>query len=133
VLAIAAAALGWAPVLALDYDPASVDAARANALANEVKIEVGRHDLRTDPTPPAGTVAANLLGPLLIEWAGLLGRAAPGAGKTASALPQRLIASGLLTTESDRVAVAFAPLGLEVAERRTNGEWAALLLRHTAL
>ena len=51
VLAIAAARLGWAPVLALDNDPASVEAARANAKLNGVEIDVCRHDLRVDADP----------------------------------------------------------------------------------
>src|SRR5437016_878871 len=69
VLAIAAARLGFQPVLALDNDPASIEAAGANARANDVAITVRRHDLRTQPTPPARTVAANLLTPLLQQWA----------------------------------------------------------------
>ena len=117
VLAIAAARLGWAPVLALDNDPASVAATRENAAVNGVAIEVRRHDLRTDPTPPAGTVAANLLAPLLVQWAAKL-----------AARPRQIIAGGLLVAESDRVAGAFAALGYETGERRERGGWAALLL-----
>ncbi len=132
VLAIAAARLGWAPVLALDYDPLSVEATIANARVNGVGLEVRRHDLRTEPTPPADTVCANLLGPLLVEWAGMLAsaRALPWARELPSAreLPGRVIASGLLASESERVTAAFAPLGYGRVELRTRGEWAALLL-----
>jgi ribosomal protein L11 methyltransferase len=120
VLAIAAARLGYDPVLALDYDPASVEATRENAAVNGVALDVRRFDLRADPTPPAGTVAANLLGPLLVEWAARLSGAA--------SLPHTVIASGLLTVEAGRVGAAFAPLGFAVAQRRERGEWAALLL-----
>ncbi|MHB8690804.1 MAG: 50S ribosomal protein L11 methyltransferase [Solirubrobacteraceae bacterium] len=122
VLAIAAAKLGFDPVVALDYDPASVAASIDNAAVNDVAIEVRRHDLRREPTPPAETIAANLLGPLLIEWAGEL--ASPGA----AARPRTVIASGMLAVEIDRVAAAFAQAGLEVAKQREHGEWAALLL-----
>jgi ribosomal protein L11 methyltransferase len=122
VLAITAGLLGWAPVLALDYDPLSVVAAAANARVNGVAIEVRRHDLRTEPTPRAETVCANLLAPLLIEWAAMLASGPP------SELPLRVIASGLLEHESDRVAAAFAELGFSLAERPVRGEWAALLL-----
>ncbi len=121
VLAIAAVRLGWAPVLALDYDPASVTATRGNAAVNGVAVEVRRHDLRAEPTPPARTVAANLLGPLLTQWAAQLAR---GSGP-----PERIIAGGLLVTEADRVAGAFAAIGYAATERRERGEWAALLLR----
>jgi ribosomal protein L11 methyltransferase len=120
VLAIAAARLGWDPVVALDYDPLSVTATEENAVVNAVTLTARRHDLRAEPTPPAPTVTANLLGPLLIQWAAMLAEAAE--------LPQTVIASGLLVTETERVADAFAPLGLGVVEQRERGEWAALLL-----
>jgi ribosomal protein L11 methylase PrmA len=41
---------------------------------------------------------------------------------------RRVIASGLLATERDRVAEAFAPSGYDVADERRGAEWAALLL-----
>jgi ribosomal protein L11 methyltransferase len=122
VLAIAAAKLGFGPVVALDYDPASVAAAIDNAAVNDVAIDVRRHDLRREPTPGAETIAANLLGPLLIEWAGEL------ASPNASSRPRAVIASGLLAVEIDGVSAAFARAGLAVAQRRERGEWAALLL-----
>jgi len=122
VLAIAAARLGYAPVIALDNDPASVEAAAANARANGVEIDVRRHDLRAHAAPPAHTVAANLLAPLLLAWAPALVGAGPDGG------PQRVIASGVLVSETDRVAAAFAAVGLEEAARRRSGEWSALLL-----
>jgi ribosomal protein L11 methyltransferase len=122
VLAIAAARLGFAPVLAIDNDPASVTATGENAARNGVDLPVRRYDLRgSDPLPGADTVAANLLGPLLVGFAARLGR-------EPAAAPERLIASGLLIPEVDRVARAFAPAGLQMAERHERGEWAALLL-----
>jgi len=72
VLAIAAARLGWGPVVALDNDVAAVDAAAENALVNGVDLVVRRHDLRVDPPVSAPTVAANLLRPLLLTWASRL-------------------------------------------------------------
>jgi ribosomal protein L11 methyltransferase len=121
VLAIAAARLGYGPVLALDNDPASVRATIDNARANRVEVEVRRRDLRVDPVPEAGTVAANLLGPLLRAWAASL--AEPGV-----AVPGRLIASGLLTAEADGIAEAFGAVGLREVTRFASGEWAALVL-----
>jgi ribosomal protein L11 methyltransferase len=118
VLAIAAARLGWGPVMALDYDPLAVDAARANARVNGVDVDVRRHDLRADPLVFAPTIAANLLGPLLLSWARRLEDA-----------PERLIASGLLVEEADQITDAFAAKGLHEEARLQAGEWAALLLR----
>jgi ribosomal protein L11 methylase PrmA len=42
--------------------------------------------------------------------------------------PERLIVSGALVEEADEVAAAFAARGMAERERRTSGEWAALLL-----
>ncbi len=119
VLGIVAARLGWAPVIAVDYDLASVQAAQANALANDVELDVRRLDLRSDRLPEAPMVAANLLSPLLIA----------GAARIAAAQPRQVIVSGILGPEAADVAQAFAAHGLTVAARRTRGEWAALLLR----
>jgi ribosomal protein L11 methyltransferase len=121
VLAIAAARLGYEPVVALDNDPASVEATAENAAANGVAIDVRRFDLRCEDVPAAETVAANLLGPLLRAWAPRL--AEPGA-----VLPRRVLASGLLVAEADGIAEAFAAAGLREADRRVAGEWGALLL-----
>jgi ribosomal protein L11 methylase PrmA len=62
--------------------------------------------------------AANVLAPPLLRWAD------EGRGEW----PERLILSGILVTEADRVALAFADRGLIERERRARGEWAALLL-----
>lgn len=121
VLAIAAAALGWEPVLALDYDPLSVDAVSANALINGVALEVRRHDLRAADAPAADLVLANLLAPLLEAWVERL-RAVP------ELIAETVIASGLLVTEAEAIAAAFATIGLVEQRRLCSGDWAALLL-----
>jgi len=121
VLAIAAAKLGWGPVLALDTDPLAVQATAENAAVNDVEVTVRRADL-FDIEPPAGAlVLANLLGPLLTRWASRLcaDRCRP---------PETVIASGMLTDETDGVAAGFGELGLTVQRRAQRGEWAALLL-----
>jgi ribosomal protein L11 methyltransferase len=117
VLAITAAKLGFGPVLALDIDRAAVEAAGENAERNGVEVGVRRFDLRAEPVPPAGTVAANLLAPLLLDWA-----------RVGEELPPRVIASGLLEHEGDRVAEAFAARGLAERARRSAGGWSALLV-----
>jgi len=122
VLAIAAAKLGWDPVLALDYDPLSVSATSSNAFANGVAHLVGvrRFDLREEIAPAAPLVLANLLAPLLRTWHEQLLGGAPA--------PRIVIASGLLVAEADSIAGAFADVDLRVKRRRERGEWAALLL-----
>lgn len=122
VLAVAAAKLGWAPVLALDYDSDAIEATAENARRNGVEIEARRYDLRSDPAElsVAPTVAANLLAPLLLAWAGRLGSSVD--------LPERVIASGLLEHEGDAVAQAFASLGLREQTRLSGGGWIAIVL-----
>jgi ribosomal protein L11 methyltransferase len=120
VLAIAAAKLGFRPVAAVDSDAAAVEATRANARDNGVALDrIERWDLRRDAPPPAGTVTANLMRPLLLQIAP---RLEP---------PETLILSGLLDEEADEVAAAFAPL--EERRRLSDKGWTALLLvRHEA-
>ncbi|HET7516063.1 MAG TPA: 50S ribosomal protein L11 methyltransferase [Gaiella sp.] len=65
VLAIAAARLGFAPVLAVDVDPVAVETTRANASVNGVAIEVRVADALRDALEPADVAVANvLLGPV---------------------------------------------------------------------
>ncbi|MEV4418878.1 50S ribosomal protein L11 methyltransferase [Patulibacter sp. NPDC049589] len=129
VLAVAAAQLGWSPVHGVDHEAASVAATLENAAVNHVTVTADRFDLLRDGAtamPDAGETAAaplvlaNLLRPLLLRVAadGFLGTP-----------PHHLIASGLLIHECDGIAAAFARIGLVEAERRTHGDWAALLLR----
>jgi ribosomal protein L11 methyltransferase len=121
VLAIAAAKLGWDPVLGIDHDPEAVRATLGNATVNGVRLLARRHDLLRDgPVPAAPVVLANLLRPLLLRVAadGFAGGHAPDA----------LVASGLLAAEGDEVAAAFARHGLREVARRHGGEWVALLL-----
>jgi ribosomal protein L11 methyltransferase len=121
VLAIAAAKLGWDPAMGVDHERESVAATAENAHENGVTVDVRAYDLLRDgPAPAAPTVTANLLGPLLHHLA--------AEGFADGAAPSALIASGLLVEEADGIAAAFARRGLRERTRRTDGEWAALLL-----
>ena len=117
VLAIAAAKLGFGPVLACDVEAASLAATRDGARDNGVEVEVSRCDLRRGPGPWAPIVTANLVRPLLLEVAARMERP-----------PERLIVSGLLRGEADEVSAAFAARGMEETGRREGSEWSALLL-----
>lgn len=122
VLAIAAAKLGWGPVLGIDHERESVVATVANAEANGVVVEALHHDLVHDgPSPGAPLVLANLLRPLLLRVS--------ADGFADGVRPEVLIASGLLRHEADEIAAAFAAShGLREERRLEGGEWAALLL-----
>jgi ribosomal protein L11 methyltransferase len=105
VLAIAAARLGFAPVVAVELDPAAAHAARRNAARTGVDVDVRVGDVTVE-APLAPTVVANLTLPLL--------QALPQ-------LPERLIASGFLAGQTPELAMA------EVQRRELDG-WAAIVL-----
>ena len=117
VLAIAAAKLGFAPVLACDHEPPALEAAAQNAAANRVELELERLNLRQDPPPEADVVVANLTAPILREVAARL-----------SGPPGHLICSGLLRRETDETVAAFAAAGLRESRRLEDGDWAAVAM-----
>jgi len=82
-----------------------------------VELELVRVNLRHEPPPAAPTVTANLTAPLLRDVATRV--ADP---------PGRLVCSGMLVSEVDEVVRAFGVRGLRERERRSSGDWAALLL-----
>lgn len=140
VLAIAAAKLGWSPVNGYDHEPAAIEAAAANATANNVEIDLQRMNLREQLPSLAPTTVANMTAPILRAVATQL--PSPGGdpdGVSASLpavarrdpirIPTTLVCSGLLPGELDDVAATFAATGLREADRRIDGDWAALLLR----
>jgi ribosomal protein L11 methyltransferase len=110
VISIAAAMLGFAPVTAVDVDPAAVEATLRNAAANGVSLDVLKLDATQGALPPAEIVAANVSLPV------------------AEALLPRLrarivVASGYLEANEPE-------LGPFVRrERRTLDGWAADLLQ----
>jgi ribosomal protein L11 methyltransferase len=59
VLSIAAALVGFGPVLAVDVEQASVEATRENAAANGVELDVRRVGAE-DPLPAADVAVANI-------------------------------------------------------------------------
>jgi ribosomal protein L11 methyltransferase len=113
VLAILAARRGFAPVVAVDLDPAAVDLTARNAAANEAEVHATSLDLLAGPAPSADVIYANL--PIAV-WRGL--------GPLGDV--RRLVVSGVLAAHADEV---VGRLGLrEAAPRRTLEGWAALVL-----
>jgi ribosomal protein L11 methyltransferase len=137
VLAIAAAKLGWGPVTAYDHEQASVEAAKENAALNGVELTTQLLNLRDGLPELAPTTVANMTAPVLKAIAAQLhgdgGRARRSLPAVAppgpSSVPNTLICSGLLPEEVDDVAAKFGRTGLSKAGSRTDGDWAALLLR----
>ena len=118
VLALAAAKLGFAPVIACDLERPALEAAAASADVNGVELELVRLNLREASPPSAPTVTANLTAPLLREVAARMDDP-----------PERLVCSGMLVREADGIGEAFAERGFRVHERRSSGDWASLLLK----
>jgi ribosomal protein L11 methyltransferase len=113
VLGIAAAKLGFFPVVALDVEQAAVDATRENAAANGVEIDVRLADVLIDDLPRTTLAVANLDRRLIEQVAGRLEA-------------RFLIASGYLESESPE---------LPAWERRRRIEddgWAAELFERPA-
>jgi ribosomal protein L11 methyltransferase len=110
VIAIAAARLGFAPVIAVDEDSAAVDATGRNARANGVTLDLRLVDALAEPLPPADTAVANVS-------AAFVRRLAPGLEV------RNLIISGYLEPERPTLA------GFELEERRMADGWAADRLR----
>jgi ribosomal protein L11 methyltransferase len=112
VLAIAAARLGWEPVIAVELAAGALETISVNASVNHVAVTTRWVDLTTTPAPWTPVVVANLPGDML--RAVMIERP-----------PELLIASGVLAREAGEVAAAF---GMREQERRTDGEWAAVVL-----
>jgi len=121
ILSIAASLLGYSPIAGFDVDPEAVEASERNAMENGVKPEFFRYALggkAKSPLPKSDLVVANILGPLLVRFAGEI---APAVGK-------RLVISGILSTIYDEVLAAYRELGFAEAGRKTFGEWTTGLL-----
>ena len=106
VLAIAAAKLGFAPVLALDRDPAAVEVARENALVNGVEVEARLADVVAGATPSADVALANIA----LE---------PIAALAPRVRARRLVPSGYLARD------AIDLPGWVVLDGRESDRWAA--------
>ncbi|MBR3223156.1 MAG: 50S ribosomal protein L11 methyltransferase [Kiritimatiellae bacterium] len=123
ILGIAAAKLGFSPVLGFDVDREAVAVATENAERNGAQASFFHFALGRGQTPPGGAVrydvvAANILGPLLVRFA----------DEVSSAVGSRLIVSGILSELYPDVLAAYEVRGLREVSRRTLGEWTTGLL-----
>lgn len=118
VLAVAAARLGYAPVVALDVEDVAVETARAAALLNGVALEARRADLLSEPPPAAATMAANVPAAVHVVIAASLPE-----------VPRALLVSGLQQPDVERVLAAYAARGLApTAPVAGDAEWPLIRL-----
>lgn len=127
VLAMAAARVFPVVVLAGDIDPQAVDVARANVIANGLdgKVEcveaMGFDHPLIEGAAPFDLIFANILKQPLIDLVPDMARyLAPGG---------RAILSGILTTQADDVAAAYAAGGLTLQRRDDYGDWSTLVVQ----
>lgn len=122
-LAIGAAKLGARKVVAIDIDQTAVIRTRDNAALNGVGAKI---DVRlgstvvAQPDGPFDIIAANLLTPTIL----VLARDFPGI----LAVGGRIILSGVLKTQSDRVRAELESVGLRVLEARDQSGWNCLIV-----
>jgi ribosomal protein L11 methyltransferase len=106
VLSIAAAKLGFAPIVAVDIEPAAIEAVSRNAEANGVEIDVREGDALELDLPTTDLVIAN------IHLDGV------------EALIRRIRANRIVTAGYFHSRTPEAP-GFAHVERRIDGGWAA--------
>jgi ribosomal protein L11 methyltransferase len=121
ILSVAAARLGARAVTAVDLDPESLLAARHQARLNRAALCLVRGDLAAALRPSSfDLVLANIAVAVLVDRCDEIG--ALGAPS--------VVLSGLLISDLDAVRRSYAGFGrLDV---RTDGEWAAVLVRREA-
>lgn len=120
ILGIAAAKLGYRPILGFDYDPAAVRVARENAAQNGVAraAKFVRQDVTRLPAT-TGTqydlVCANLLANLhLTQTPRITGQVKPGG---------RLVLAGILAVEFPTVRRQFEACGFKLVADKGEKEW----------
>ena len=125
ILAIAARLLGARVAVGVEIDPDALPAARDHATLNDVDVHFVRGDgARAVRAAAFDLVLANIAAPLLIDRARELSEACRAGGD--------LVLAGLLGADAPAVRDAFAPFAAGAIDVRTDGEWAALLVRRTS-
>lgn len=129
ILSIAALKLGASQALAVDIDQEALHATAENAARNGVlaRLEIGKGSVQEIlnmrfPIVHAPVVVANILASVII---GLF-------NDGLARLVERygvLILAGILETQAEEVALTACSHGMELVERRSRGDWVALVFR----
>jgi ribosomal protein L11 methyltransferase len=125
ILAIAAARLGWAPVIALDNDPVAVASARENVALNLVEPQVEVHGVDVAHARRAWFRGATVLANMTLEPVSLLLRRLSAEGVH----PRRLVVSGILAgSQEERLLRVADECGHSPGRRLYDEEWVSLEL-----
>jgi ribosomal protein L11 methyltransferase len=125
ILAIAALRLGAKRVLAFDLDATAIRVAKINAHLNKADgVKLFRADvLKYSPEGSFDLIAANLYGELMRKAAARLWLAIKPRG--------RLIISGLMRDQVERVIEKIHELRGQIETTRTRGKWVTMLAQRT--
>ena len=118
ILAIAAAKLGYAPVVALECDPEAIRASRGNFRRNKVRARLWAEDLTRLPLVPArryDVVCANLTCDLLAGQGEKIRNLVKPGGK--------LVVAGLWRREFEKIRKNLQQLNLTLVKCDGNDDW----------
>lgn len=119
ILCMAAALLGFQPVLGIDNDPEAIEVAVENLELNRLSSRVELREATVgEISGRYAVVIANIQSIPLVEMAPDMVRCLAPSGK--------LGLSGILLEQQDEVRTAYESLGLRCVETRTAGEWCLL-------
>jgi len=125
ILAIAAAKLGFGPVVAVDNDPVALVSTRENVAANGVQSEVDVHEDDIGGADESWFRDATVLANMTLEPVSLLVRRL--AGETAR--PLRLVVSGILArSQEEQIMLTAHESGFTAGLRLCEEEWVSLEL-----
>jgi ribosomal protein L11 methyltransferase len=125
ILAIGAKLLGFSDVRGFDNDPDCIGVSDENAAVNGVSVPFVLDDL-THAHPPADVVVANILAPVLIQFAPQVAESvAPGARS-------RLVLSGILDEQYAAVRSAYEAQGFVEVESLLLETWRSGLFGRTS-
>jgi ribosomal protein L11 methyltransferase len=116
ILSMAAASIGFAPVVAVDNDPEAIEVAAENlslnGLSGTIRLLTGS---AADVEESFDVILANIQSSPLVAMALVLASRLKESGK--------LALSGILLTQKEQVQKSYEALALELAGFETSGEW----------
>jgi ribosomal protein L11 methyltransferase len=125
ILSVAAAKLGWFPVVAMDNDPVALVSARENVTENGVQDAVSIYEADTDSAQETWFADATVLANMTLEPVSLLLQRLA----TMTARPRRLVVSGILAgSQEEQITLIAHDAGFAPGRRIYEGEWVSFEL-----
>jgi ribosomal protein L11 methyltransferase len=125
ILAVAAAKLGWTPVIALDNDPVAVASALENVAINGLEGRIEVHEMDALEAPRGWLHGATILANMTLEPVTALLRRLFAEGVR----PCRLVVSGILAgSQEEQLLHVARDCGLALGRSLHDGEWVTMEL-----